>query len=405
MNHNNVSRRDFMKVMGVAGAGSALGAGRAAAQDKAPAPPAAVGKVPTRPFGKTGVKVPILALGGIFDISTNQLTLQRALDLGVNYWDTAHVYVNGNSELGIGMYFEKHPEARKNVFLVTKAGGSPTPDGLTKMLELSFQRLKTDYVDLFFLHGIRDGGALTDEVKNWAEKAKAANKIRFFGFSTHDNMADCLQAGAKAGWIDAVMPKCDFRQMNTDEMRAALDACAKAGVGITAMKTQGRGSFNLESEADLKLGGHFMKSGFTQQQAKIKAIWENQQISSVCSAMYNVTVLSANAAAAMDKTKLSAADHDALRQYAAETRGRHCAGCTRLCESALGNQVPIGNLMRSLMYHHGYGDTRLAKEVYEQVPEGVRARLVSTDYAAAERVCPHALPIAQMVREAVELLG
>jgi hypothetical protein len=398
-----------MKVMGVAGVGSALGSGQAAAQDpaapQAPAAGAGVGKVPTRPFGKTGIKVPILALGGIFDISTNQLSLQRSLELGVNYWDTANVYVNGNSELGIGMFFEKHPEARKKVFLVTKAGGGHNAANLTRMLELSMQRMKTDYIDLYFLHGIRDGGELTDEVKGWAEKAKAANKIRFFGFSTHDNMAECLQAAAKVGWIDALMPKCDFRQMNTDEMRAALDACAKAGVGVTAMKTQGRGSFNLESEADLKLGGHFMKSGFTQQQAKLKAIWENKQISCICSAMYNLTVLSANAAAAMDKTKLSAADHEALRQYAAETRGRHCAGCTRLCESALGNQVPVGNLMRSLMYHHGYGDTRLAKEVFGQVPEAVRARLVAVDYSAAERVCPHALPIAQMVREAVELLG
>jgi uncharacterized protein len=403
MKPTQVTRRDFMKTVGAAGMGSMLATGRVLAQDGRPA--AANPKVPSRPFGKTGVNVSMLALGGIFDIAANQLVLQRALDFGVTYWDTAEVYVNGNSEKGIGMYLEKHPEVRKQIFLVSKAGGSHSTDGLNRSLNQSLERLKTDYIDLYFLHGIRGGRALSDEVKAWAEKTKASGKIRLFGFSTHGGMEETLEAAAKLGWVDGLMLKYDFRLMQTDAMRAALDASAKAGIGLTAMKTQGGGPLRAETEADLKLGGHFIRHGFTDKQAKLKAVWENPQVAAICSQMGSISVLESNVAAALDKTKLTAADHSALKEYAQETGATYCAGCTHLCEAALNEQVPVGELMRCLMYHRVYGDAALAREVFAALPADIRKRLPRLECAAAERVCPQRLPIGRLVREAHGLLA
>jgi uncharacterized protein len=396
-----------MKAVTVAGVGSAMSPGRGLAQpespDHTPAPPPL--QMPTRTFGKTGVKVPILALGGIFDISANQLVLQRALDLGVTYWDTANGYSNGNSEKGIGMYFEKNPETRRRIFLVTKAGGAHTPEKLTEMLELSLSRMKTDYIDLFFLHGVRNGDQLTQEIREWADKTRTAGKVRFFGFSTHANMEAGLLAAARAGWIDGIMLKYDYRLRHTDAMRAAVDACEKAGIGLTAMKTQSKDPFNLESEADLKLGGHFVKRGFTEHQARLKAVWENPQIASICSQMPNVTVLAANVAAALDKTKLTSADHAVLRQYAADTCSRCCDGCSELCEQAMARSVPVADILRCLMYHRSYGDSALARTLFAQMPDAVRQQLAMADYSAAERICPNRLPIARLMREAGALFA
>jgi hypothetical protein len=242
-------------------------------------------------------------------------------------------------------------------------------------------------------------------LKAWVEKAKADKKIRFFGFATHANMENCLQESAKLGWIDGIMFKYDFRLMHTDAMKSAVDAATKAGIGLIAMKTQGKGQLGTETEADLKLGGHFIQRGFTQQQAKIKAVWENPQITTICSQMPNTTILSANIAAALDKTSLTAADHAALREYAEATQSRHCAGCTRFCETAPGHQAPVGDVMRCLMYHRSYGNRELARTVFRQLPETVRRSLAGFDYTAAERACPHGLPIAQMMREAGELFA
>ena len=398
MQNEHVSRRNFIKTVGVAGVGSVVAARQVLGQ--APDAPAAPATLPARAFGKTGVKVPMLALGGIFDIVANQLVLQRALDFGVTYWDTANVYTNGNSEKGIGMYFEKHPEVRKKIFLVSKAG-THNPAHLDEMLEESLRRMKTDYIDLYFLHGIGGGDALNDEVKAWAEKAKRSNKIRFFGFSSHGNMENSLQAASKLGWIDGIMLKFDFRLMSTDAMRAATEACAKAGIGLTAMKTQGGGPLRAETEADLKLGGHFIKRGFSDKQAKLKAVWENPDVASICSQMSSITVLESNVAAAHDKTKLTATDHAALRHYAVETHSRFCAGCSHLCESAVEGGAPIADVMRCLMYHHSYGDPALALDTFARLPQ-LRA---DADYSGAERLCPHGLPIARLMREANEMLG
>jgi len=404
MKENHVSRRDFVKTLGVVGVGSMVGTGRALAQSNAPAAatpasPAAPVKVPTRIYGKTGVPVSMLALGGIFDIMSNQLVLQQALNWGVTYWDTAAGYNGGRSEGGIGMFLEKNPQARKDLFLVTKHDGGE----MSAALDQSLAKLKTDYVDMYFLHG--NTGGFSAETKAWAEKMKAAKKIRFFGFSTHSNMEQNLQDAAKAGWIDGIMLKYDYRLMQTDAMKAAMDAATKAGIGLTAMKTQNKTPIGTDTEADLKLGGHFIKSGFSQQQAQLKALWENPQLATICSQMGSVTVLHSNIAAALDKTVLTAADHAALREYAAATRSRHCAGCTQFCETALNHQVPVGDVMRCLMYHRSYGDQELARKVFGQLPETARRGLAGFDYAAAEQACPHGLPIGQLMREAGELFA
>ena len=404
MKENHVSRRDFVKTLGAVGVGSMVGASQALAQSNAPAAAAAASpatpvKVPTRIYGKTGVPVSMLALGGIFDIMSNQLVLQQALNWGVTYWDTAAGYNGGRSEGGIGMFLEKNPQARKDLFLVTKHDGGEMTDALNQSLE----KLKTDYVDMYFLHG--GTGGFSAETKAWAEKMKAAKKIRFFGFSTHSNMEQNLQDAAKAGWIDGIMLKYDYRLMQTDAMKSAMDAATKAGIGLTAMKTQNKTPIGTDTEADLKLGGHFIKSGFSQQQAQLKALWENPQLATICSQMGSVTVLHSNIAAALDKTVLTAADHAALREYAAATRSSHCAGCTQFCETALNNQVPVGDVMRCLMYHRSYGDQELARTVFRQMPETARRGLAGFDYAAAERACPHGLPIARLMREAGELFA
>ena len=153
MNERQVSRRDFVKTVGVVGVGSLMG--RAGVLAQVASPPATTAKpgdakLPTRTFGKTGVKVSSLALGGIFDIVSNQLQLKQALDWGVTYWDTASGYNGGKSETGIGMYFEKNPQARKSVFLVTKASGAHSVDDMSQSLEQSLERMKTDYVDTYF---------------------------------------------------------------------------------------------------------------------------------------------------------------------------------------------------------------------------------------------------------------
>ena len=271
---------------------------------------------------------------------------------------------------------------------------------MTRELSKSLKRLKTEYVDLFFVHAISSISEMDDNTRAWAAKAKADGKIRYFGFSTHSNMEGCLQGAAKLDWIDAIMMTYNYRLMHTTDMRRAVDACVNRGIALTAMKTQGGGQIRTNSEAELKLAGRFLEKGFTDAQAKLKAVWENPQISNICSQMPNMTILMANAAAAMDKTQLSEQDHELMRRYADETRSTYCTGCKEICESCVNGKVPIGDVMRYLMYANSYADDALAMAEFNKIPTEVQKKITRLDYSIAERKCPQGLPIAQLMQRA-----
>lgn len=399
-----LTRRDFIKTIGLAGiASTGLEArmGSAASEETG----AGKGATPRRKLGKTGVEVSVLALGGMFDTINNQLLLRQALTWGVNFWDTAEGYGNGLSEEGYGRFLTRNPDARKEVFLTTKL--RPGDAGaMTEGLDKCLKRLTTDHVDLFYVHGINDFNeiAAPKPFRQWASEMKKAGKIKFFGFSSHTNMEDCLLRAAKEDWIDVAMFTYNFRIMQTPKMKEAVAACVEKGIGLVAMKTQGGGQVSTESETELQLAGRFLQRGFTDKQARIKAVLENPNIASICSQMPSLTIVSANVAAVRDQTRLSVSDLELLEKFAAETRESYCAGCGRICHEAVAEAVPISDVMRCLMYYRDYGERDLAREVYAGLPVQARERLTQVDYSLAEKACPQRLAISRLMREASEIL-
>ena len=417
---NEINRRNFLKTIGAAGLVPAMAqitAGIASGEEKDdPNAPAKtqepkLPQVPVRKLGKTGIKIPVLSLGTMFNLIDNQIILRSTLKWGVNYWDTAHNYGGGNSELGVGKFLKDNPEVRKNIFLATKASGANTIDEIEQRLQTSLKRMNIDYIDLYYApHAASGPDKLTDELKNWTESAKKRKLIRFFGFTVHKNMADCLLAAAKLDWIDVIMTSYNFRFMQDEKMRAAVDACYKANIGLIAMKTTGKTTIQwakqtLETEADKKLIEHLLQKGYTQEQATIKLALEDERISGACVGMENVAVLTANVAAVLDKTKLTQADFEVFKEYADATCSGYCAGCAEICDSALPDAPYVSDIMRYLMYYNSYGKKGWARELFAGIPGDVRNRLLTIDYSAAEARCPQHLPIAKLVSEAVSKLA
>jgi uncharacterized protein len=402
----DLTRREFVTTVGLAGLAVVGGGvtGAIAATEQPAAGAVKAQNVPKRKLGKTGVEVSILCLGGLSDTINNQLLLKQALKWGVTYWDTSESYGHGLSEEGIGRFFSRNPEARKEIFLATKLhaeGGN-----YTERLDKCLKRLQTPFVDLFLVHSLTSINEITP-FKDWATEMKQAGKMKSFGFSTHTNMEDCLLGAAKLEWIDAVMLTYNFQVMNTPKMQEAIGAANQAGIGLVAMKTQaGRpGRVKIASEGKAEMAEHFLKRGFTDKQAKLKIVWENPNIASICSYMPNLTILSANVAAALDQTKLTREEVESLRQYALETRGCYCAGCGKICQEVVSGAVPVNEVMRCLMYHRYYGEPELARLTFAGLPEEVRRRLNEVDYSQAEQACPNGLAITELMRQAFELLA
>ncbi len=430
---NKINRRNFLKTVGAAGLTPAFAEvtkSLASAEAIARANESNAGgkeqktkfpQVPKRKLGKTGVKVPSLSLGGNYTLTDKQVLLRRALAYGIDCWDTAPVYAGGDSELGMGEFLVKNADVRKKLFIVNVASRARTVADVEDVLHTSLKRMNTKYFDLYLgVHMLSDPAQLTDELKQWAESAKKRKLIRFFGFSTHSNMAKCLAAAAKLDWIDAVMTRYSFQIMDDAPMQAAIDACHKAGVGLIAIKTLGRGQRGPrggpgrrgprggpaeETQEDMKLLSHFLERGFTEGQAKLKFMLEDKRLSSVCVGMQTLTLLTSNVAVSLNKTKLSQKDMHVLRQYAQATCSGYCAGCAYICDAALPDAPYVSDIMRYLMYYNSYGERDEARELFAQIPEKVRDKLLSIDYALAEARCPQRMPIGKLVAEAVSKLA
>jgi hypothetical protein len=138
------SRRQFLE--------SAAMASLAAATGHAAEP----GKIPTRKLGKTGARVSVLGMGGgsrflsYKDEDKALEALNKAIDIGIHYIDTAQTYGNGVSETRVGKVMATR---RKEVFLVTKIQ-ERDPDKAMKRLEQSFKNLQTDRIDLVHIHSL-----------------------------------------------------------------------------------------------------------------------------------------------------------------------------------------------------------------------------------------------------------
>ncbi len=193
---NNINRRKFIRtaVTGAAAAGAAstlrpIQMLAAAAGETKPAAPA---KMPTRALGQTGHQVCQFSLGGqgLLEIPghTDEAVaiINRAIDLGVNYCDSAHWYGQGSSET---YYGEVMKTRRNEVYLATKSGDR-TYDGAMRELDESLKRLQTDHLDCWQMHNVRtqddvdkifaDNGALKA-----FQKARDEKITRFIGITGH----------------------------------------------------------------------------------------------------------------------------------------------------------------------------------------------------------------------------
>ncbi|MGA1199627.1 MAG: aldo/keto reductase, partial [Candidatus Latescibacterota bacterium] len=254
---NKLSRRDFIAQTAALGAGALLTIG-------APGMGYGARTVPTVKLGKTGQIIPKLSFGTAFNL-TPQL-VRIALNEGLNYLDTAEGYNNGNSERSIGDMLSKLTN-RKDCFIVSKTGRHD-PSGLPDKLQGSLERLQTDYVDSYYLHNLGNPDLLNADMKSAAEKLKKEGKIRFFGFSSHHrNMIQTLEKAAEVGFVDMVMFKYNFWDYDNDALNKAIDKCAKANIGLIAMKTQG-GAATVPDKVD-----QFKAKGFNPFQAALKAVW------------------------------------------------------------------------------------------------------------------------------------
>ncbi len=214
----------------------------------------------TRPLGQTGHQVRLFSLGGQATLETagteeeSTAIINRALDLGVNYVDTAAWYGDGTSEKYIGGVMKTR---RKEVFLASKTHDR-SYDGAMRLLERSLKNLQTDHLDLWQLHNVRTQEDLdkifaANGTIKALEKARDEKMVRFLGITGHrdpfilrkgieqypfDSILMALNAADKhrASFIDNLLPVAVEKKMSIVGMKVPARGRIFQKDGITSMK-------------------------------------------------------------------------------------------------------------------------------------------------------------------------
>ena len=356
-----------------------------------------------RGIGKTGLKMSDISFGA-GKLSAASMVL-RAVDSGINYFDTAPDY--GQSEKTIGEAMSRIQ--RQKVIIASKfckpehhghlPVGSKKKDYIAAV-EGSLSRMQTDYLDFCLVHAIGDMNKdleaekkrlLDDEMLEAATDLKKAGKIRFLGTSSHgpDNMEELLMTAVKSGHFDMIQPSFNF--MKFPKLPEIMKEAHKRGIGVIAMKT-------LAGAKEMKIEG--TENEFPH--AAFKWVLKHSEVSGLIVTMKTVADLELYLKASGQE--FTSADRRTLDRYALLYGREYCrTGCGQ-CQGSCASGVEIASIMRYRMYFRDYGMEKRAMESYALLKNKAAACSACSDPACVGS-CPYGLPVKDMLRDAHESMS
>jgi aryl-alcohol dehydrogenase-like predicted oxidoreductase len=379
------SRRSFLA------AGLALPVAGAAAESPtpAPAPQQAKGHAPQlsyRTLGKTGMKVTSVGYGCM--ITSDSSVIARAVDMGINYFDTSRNYQNGQNERMVGAALGTN---RENIFLSSKCD-EKTGAGILAELDTSLKELNTDHLDVWYLHGLGSAAQITDDLVEAQRKAKQQGKVRFIGVSTHTLPA--IVDRVIETRLDVVLAQYNFT--SPEAYGAGLDKLSQAGVGLVAMKVmaragrRGRGGAQPVPEAPAG-----------RQAAALKWVIKNPAIATTVPSMTDIDQLEQNFS--VMGQAFTDADSKVLTAALAEIRPYFCSMCGK-CDGQCPKGLPARDLVRFVMYADGYGQFGLGRENFQRMSAEHQA-IRCGDCASCAINCPNGVRVAEQAMRAQELFA
>ena len=338
-------------------------------------------------LGKTGLKPTSVAFGCM--ITSDPSVIEKAADLGINYFDTARLYQNGNNERMVGAALKSK---RKSLIISTKTGANTKEEAL-KHIDTSLKELGTDWVDIWHLHGKGKPEELTDELLEAQQTAKKAGKVRFLGVSTHSLPQLLPGVIQKAPHFDVVLSMYNYTM--GPEMDAAFETAAKAGLGTIAMKVMaggaGMGRPGQKPNPIAQREGAML--------AALKWVLKNPNVNIAIPSITDMEQLDENMRALSES--FTDSDKQNLTARLRDIRPLYCSTCLK-CRCPKG--IPVADVLRYLSYSEGYGEFQLGRENFLALPAEVR-NVRCKDCVSCTVRCPNGVQVAQRLRTAQELFA
>jgi len=341
-----------------------------------------------RTLGKTGLKVTTVGFGCM--ITSDPSVITRAADLGINYFDSARGYQNGNNERMVAAALGNK---RKDLVLSTKSIAN-NKEGLLKHLDTSLTELKTDYLDIWYLHSKDAPSAIHDDMIEAQQIAKQQGKIRFAGMSTHA-LPKMTEWTVDKKAFDVVLTVYNFTM--DAKMDEAIATVAKTGTGIVAMKVMAGG-------AHARRPGEQVDTRMQREGAMLSALkWvlHRPNIHTTIPSMTDMDQLDENLRAMAEE--FVPADEQTLAAHLQRIAPYYCRFCGE-CQGSCQKGLQVADTLRILTYAEGYGQFALARERFNELPaHHTTARC--GDCTECTVKCPHSIRVAERISRAQELFA
>lgn len=366
-----------------------------------------------RTFGKTGLKVSALGFGcmrlplledGNIDEAEAISCIRHAIDEGVNYVDTAYPYHGGKSEIVVGKalkdgYREKTYLADKCPVWLLKEEGD-----FEKYLDEQLEKLQTDHIDFYLLHALnRDRFENSVKKFNLVDKMKAARKagkIRYMGFSFHDEL-DVFKE------IVDYTPEWDFCQIqynyiNLEEQAGTEGLCYAAGKGLAVVIMEPLLGGRLANLSD------HVAAKFSQEKTAVEHaldfLWDKEEVSLLLSGMSERKQVEDNLEYAR-RSSVGMLSDEEQRAYGAakdiydKMSMVSCTACAYCMPCPFGLNIP--EIFKAYNMFGLYGKNK-AKEAYDK--QEVKADMCRS-CRHCEKECPQHIRISQVMKDVVKTIG
>ncbi len=368
-----------------------------------------------RKYGGTGIELSALGFGCMrfpmkgkkVDAQTTVKMLHHAMDLGVNFFDSAVMYCNHESEGALG---EAIGERRDELYISTKNHyKGDDPKEWRAFLDQSLDRLGIKYIDFYHIHDLRLDQYTDHLLPNGsieeARKAKDEGLIKHFCFSSHDDPKNIVKL-IDTGEFEGILVQYNLFDRHNEE---AIAYARQKGLGVSIMGTIGGGQLIPMGE---KLSGKASK-GVSAPQLAIRFVLSNPGVTVALSGMGSVDMVEENVAAASRGGPLNPEEKEEIARIMEETerlRGLYCTGCNYCMPCPSGVDIPANfaalnlskvwgmDVMAKIQYK-ALGDR---KEEGEPAPAWAEA---CTECGTCDDKCPQGIVISEKLKDVKEAIS
>jgi len=337
--------------------------------------------------------------------------MRHALELGVNFIDTAAGYRGGSdreagsSERLVGRAIKAVP--REQVYVSTKnATGAPSAEGWREGLETSLTNLDTDYIDFYQLIHAISWESYTEKFRPnaWEEALRVREEglVRHFSFSSHDSPENILKL-LETGIFESCIIQYNLLDRANEPV---IDYAREHDISVLVMGPVGGGRLGMRSE---QLEGMLPGTSSTPELA-LRFVLSNPGVTCAMSGMNTIEMIDENAATTSREELLSEEELAAIEAALEENRrlaDLYCTGCN-YCMPCPQN-VGIPQIFAAMNMHRVWGLTEAAKRRYAHLGPESRSGLMPADACVecgeCEEKCPQNIPIIEQLKESHEALS